>query len=73
MMDNDDYLQRLALYLNKIDNIEKIEFLPFHHLGFSKYEKLHLKNPLINTPEMDKEECQKLFLKLQEKKENKAI
>ncbi len=73
MMDNDDYLQRLALYLNKIDNIEKIEFLPFHHLGFSKYEKLHLKNPLINTPEMDKEECQKLFLKWQEKKENKAI
>lgn len=73
MMDNDDYLKKLALYLNKINNIEKIEFLPFHHLGFSKYEKLHLKNPLINTPEMDKEECQKLFLKLQEKRENKAI
>lgn len=73
MMDNDDYLKKLALYLNKINNIEKIEFLPFHHLGFSKYEKLHLKNPLINTPEMNKEDCQKLFLKLQEKRENKAI
>lgn len=73
MMDNDDYLKKLALYLNKINNIEKIEFLPFHHLGFSKYEKLHLKNPLINTPEMNKEDCQKLFLKLQKKRENKAI
>ena len=40
IMDNENYLKELADYLTKIKNIEKIEFLPFHHLGFSKYEEL---------------------------------
>jgi len=61
MMDNDAYLQELANYLQKIKNIEKIEFLPFHHLGFSKYENLKLENPLKNVPEMNVENCQKLY------------
>ena len=60
-MDNDKYLQELAVYLLKIKNIEKIEFLPFHHLGFSKYENLKLENPLKNVPEMNVENCQKLY------------
>ena len=63
IMDNDEYLQDLANYLQKIKNIEKIEFLPFHHLGFSKYEKLNLNNPLKNVPEMDSEKCRKLYNK----------
>lgn len=65
--DNIEYLKKLKTYLNKINNIEKIEFLPFHHLGFSKYQKLNIPNPLENTKEMDKEKCQELyniFLKL---------
>ena len=61
IMDNDKYLQELAVYLLKIKNIEKIEFLPFHHLGFSKYENLKLENPLKNVPEMNVENCQKLY------------
>ena len=63
IMDNDEYLHELASYLLKIKNIEKIEFLPFHHLGFAKYAELKLENPLKNTPEMNVEECQKLYEK----------
>ena len=63
IMDNEEYLHELASYLLKIKNIEKIEFLPFHHLGFSKYAELKIENPLKNTPEMNVEECQKLYEK----------
>lgn len=60
-MDNETYLQELAIYLKKIKNIEKIEFLPFHHLGFSKYKKLKIKNPLQNVSEMDIQKCEELY------------
>ena len=60
VMDNDNYLHDLASYLQKIKNIEKIEFLPFHHLGFSKYEELKIENPLKDIPEMDTKECEEL-------------
>ena len=63
IMDNDEYLKELAQYLAKIKNIEKIEFLPFHHLGFSKYEELKLTNPLKDVEEMDVNNCQKLYEK----------
>ncbi len=64
--DTDEYILSLSNYLKKIKNIEKIEFLPFHHLGFAKYEKLGLKNPLIKTPEMDQNSCDKLFKKFKD-------
>ena len=69
-MDNDEYLLELANYLQKIKNIEKIEFLPFHHLGFNKYVELKLDNPLRDIPEMDVKKNQELyekFMKIYEK------
>lgn len=63
IMDNDEYLMELAGYLQKIKNIEKIEFLPFHHLGFNKYVELKLDNPLKDVPEMDTLKCQELHQK----------
>lgn len=63
IMDNSKYLYSLAKYLQKIKNIEKIEFLPFHHLGFSKYKDLNLVNSLKDVPEMDPEKCQELYEK----------
>ena len=66
MMDNDEYLYSLVKYVKKIKNVEKIEFLPFHHLGFEKYKRLGLKNPLENVEEMGKEQCEKLFQKFLE-------
>ncbi len=63
IMDNEEYLQELATYLLKIKNITKIEFLPFHHLGFIKYAKLKLDNPLKDTQEMNPKKCQELYEK----------
>ena len=61
LMDTDEYIESLAKYILKIKNVQKIEFLPFHHLGFSKYEKLGIENPLKNTVEMDKDKCDLLY------------
>lgn len=59
--DNEKYINSLVKYLKKINNIKKIEFLPFHHLGFEKYDKLNIINPLKETQEMDIKKCQKLY------------
>lgn len=63
MMDSDEYIEGLAKYVQKIKNIEKIEFLPFHHLGFSKYDELGYFNPLEDVPEMDPDKCDELYKK----------
>lgn len=64
IMDSDEYLYSLKDYLNKYikkENIEKIEFLPYHKLGREKYIKLEIPYPCENIKEMDIEECQKLY------------
>ena len=61
IMDNMDYLVKLKKYLKKINNIEKIEFLPYHKLGFEKYETLGIDYPCKNINEMDKDKCQELY------------
>lgn len=63
IMDNDEYLSNLKEQLQKIKNIKKIEFLPYHTMGHVKYQKLGIINPYENIPAMDSEECQKLYQK----------
>ena len=63
IMDNDEYLKGLNDILQKINNIEKIDFLPFHKLGENKYDELGIENPLKDTDSMDKIECDKLYTK----------
>jgi pyruvate formate lyase activating enzyme len=64
IMDNDEYLYSLKEFLdNNINNIEKIEFLPYHKLGEEKFKKLNIPYPCKDIPEMDKEECNKLYNK----------
>lgn len=59
--DSFEYADKLSLYLKKIKNIEKVEFLPYHKLGSEKYEKLKINNPYKNKKEMDKEKCELLY------------
>ena len=67
MTDNIEYIESLVVYLKTIKNIERIEFLPFHHLGFSKYEQLGIENKLKNIKEMDSKKCDKLYQYCMEK------
>jgi len=51
-----DTEEKIDLYLRHIKNIacvEKYELLAFHTMGFYKYEKLGIKNTLLNTESLD--------------------
>ena len=61
IMDNEEYLDSLVSYLKHIDNIEKIEFLPFHRLGREKYIKLNIPYPYEEKKDMDKDKCKELY------------
>ena len=63
IMDNESYLYGLKEQLKKINNIQKIEFLPYHTLGIEKYKELGISYPFENLTAMDNEECQKLYQK----------
>lgn len=66
IMDNMDYLLGLKKYLKKINNIERIDFLPYHKLGKEKYATLNLDYPYNDIPEMNKKECKELYKKFME-------
>lgn len=61
IMDNQEYLSKLKEQLKKINNIQKIEFLPYHTLGIEKYKELNIDYPLKSINAMDSEECKKLY------------
>lgn len=63
MMDCDEYLESLLIVVKQINNVERIDFLPYHKLGSEKYETLGIPNPYLNMPEMDKEKCDLLYQK----------
>ena len=63
IMDNLEYLHSLNDYLKGINNIERIDFLPYHKLGSEKYEKLGIPNPYKDMVEMEKERCNELYQK----------
>ncbi len=67
-------MENLAKFLHKnIKNIKRIDFLPFHTLGFTKYEELKIVNPYKNKPAMDKEKSDELYKYFISKyKENKS-
>lgn len=53
----DEYLAAIG---DRIKRVEKYELLPFHTLGFSKYEKLGWDNPMKDTPAMSREKTEEL-------------
>lgn len=63
--DTEEYILKLKEFLKKINNIEKIELLPYHTMGAEKYKKLSIKNRLEGTSDMDKARCKELEKLLQ--------
>lgn len=54
--DSEEELLKYVSFLKPYkDAVEKYELLPFHTLGFFKYEKAGIENPLEGYPPMDKE------------------
>lgn len=61
--DNESYLYSLNEYLKNINNIDKIEFLPYHKLGEEKYKKLNIEYACKDIHEMNIKECDDLYNK----------
>jgi pyruvate formate lyase activating enzyme len=59
-------LKMAAEFLNKFENIEKVEVLPFHKLGEEKYKKLGIKFPFesIDLPTEEEIELAKKILEI---------
>ena len=56
--DSEEYMKGLADYVkNNVKNFEKLEVLPYHVLGVSKYEGLNIPYPLEGVEPMNKEDA----------------
>lgn len=58
--DTEEYILRLKEFIKPLKNIEKVELLPYHTMGITKYEELKLPYRLKGISDMDKERCMKL-------------
>ncbi len=54
---DEKYLARLGGFLKNFKNIEKIEVLPYHTLGKSKYENMGMEYPLGDTPQLSEKDA----------------
>lgn len=59
--DNNDYLKSLKEFIKQIDNVEKIELLPYHNMAIGKYKELGIDYPYKHIKSMDKVICDELY------------
>lgn len=60
LTDSEEHIRELGNYIATIPNVEKVELLPYHTLGVSKYENMKVCYPLKDIAPMDKEKTKKL-------------
>ena len=58
--DNVDVLNKYIDIAKSYTTLEKYKLLPFHTMGFEKYERLAIKNPLLTTKPMESEKLSNL-------------
>lgn len=66
--DREEILDRYLALLEGLSCITYYELLPFHTMGFSKYEKMQIPNPLEKMEGMNVERCQQLQKYVNEKR-----
>ena len=60
LTDSEEYISDLKKFVDGLENVEKVELLPYHLLGVNKYETMGLNYRLKETKEMNKEKCNEL-------------
>lgn len=55
-LETDSELMRLSVFLKTLPNVEKVEILPYHTLGVSKWSRLGIDYPLKNATVPTKEQ-----------------
>ena len=58
--DDEAHVLKLKNFAKNIKNVERIELLPYHSMGASKYKELGIPYRLDQTPNMDKDRCKQL-------------
>lgn len=60
--DNSEYIKKLSRFIKEnINNVARVDFLPYHKMGVEKYIKLGLEDPLSGVSAMDKDKCDLLY------------
>ena len=59
--DSEEYITELGKFIKTLNNVEKVELLPYHLLGVNKYETLGIKYRLDGVEAMDKDKCKELY------------
>jgi pyruvate formate lyase activating enzyme len=60
--DNSDYIKGLSRFIkDNINNVTRVDFLPYHKMGVEKYEKLGIEDPYKDVLAMDKDKCDMLY------------
>ena len=61
MTDSEEYISSLGEFIKSLNNVEKVELLPYHLLGVNKYENMGIRYRLDGVPAMDKDKCKELY------------
>ena len=59
LTDGEDDLQQMAAFIQTLQTVERVEILPYHTLGLSKWQRLGIDPPLEGVPTPTKEQVAK--------------
>ena len=58
--DSEEHIVQLAQKIKTLQNVEKVELLPYHSMGENKYEVMNIKYKLEGVEQMDRKRTQEL-------------